>query len=52
MPQKGRPNNTLHLGEIFDNRMLVLYTEHCQDGDSRYNQAISRLQKFVRSFEI
>ena len=56
-------STTLHLGEILNNRILVIYTSRCVkvsrsnspryiEERSRFNEEISRLQKLAQAYVI
>lgn len=51
-PTSSNPSNRVGVGEIFDNRYLVIYIHHVGRGDSRRDRAVSGLQKLVKSFVI
>jgi len=48
-PTKGRPNSVAYVGEIIDNRFLIVYTSKIGE-DSRYDGAISGLQRLAEHF--
>jgi len=52
-PQRLRPFKKLILGEIIDNRFLIIYSSYCvTEGDIRFDRGISRLQKLAQAYNI
>ena len=45
------PNETAHIGEIVNNRFLIVFTRHCNERNKKYNEAISKLQKIAQDFD-
>lgn len=52
IPTNIRSNGILNIGEIINDKFLIIYSDSYRNFDRRYGKAISKLQKLAKEFKI